>query len=412
MPRENAVVNDCSRGVEARTDARFATRIRDDRSTAFVSDAVDGHTIGGPLGGRRSWLVSEKEQQQINTLVGALRSGHRHTGGRRRRRRKRMRIPKFPWKAYAIGSALGALARAPVSASARWLERHIASTLAFTRWSILGAGAVLSLCATSRSRRRAAFPRPRARRRRSAAVRAGDVPRARALSHRRAPRGAARREPLRAHRRDPARYRARAVRAAARSSTAIGARHARGRSPARRGRAGVRSRLRSACRSLLQAHGYVPTAPGAQRARRRRWSLEKAHERSVQGAAGVLLLAFARAARRARGRTSRFSPAGSSTTRRSCRPPRSGAHHRAPQGARDAHDRPGRGADGALARTARSIEEYAVAVFESWKLGQKGKDNGVLLVIVPPRAQDAHRSRLRPRRPAHRRRRRAASSVT
>ena len=30
----------------------------------------------------------------------------------------------------------------------------------------------------------------------------------------------------------------------------------------------------------------------------------------------------------------------------------------------------------------RSIEEYAVAVFESWKLGQKGKDNGVLLVIV------------------------------
>src|SRR5688500_8392436 len=31
-----------------------------------------------------------------------------------------------------------------------------------------------------------------------------------------------------------------------------------------------------------------------------------------------------------------------------------------------------------------SIEEYAVAVFESWKLGKKGKDNGVLLVIVPP----------------------------
>jgi uncharacterized protein len=30
-----------------------------------------------------------------------------------------------------------------------------------------------------------------------------------------------------------------------------------------------------------------------------------------------------------------------------------------------------------------SIEEYAVKVFESWKLGQKGKDNGVLLVIAP-----------------------------
>ena len=30
-----------------------------------------------------------------------------------------------------------------------------------------------------------------------------------------------------------------------------------------------------------------------------------------------------------------------------------------------------------------SIEAYAVDVFASWKLGQKGKDNGVLIVIVP-----------------------------
>jgi uncharacterized protein len=30
-----------------------------------------------------------------------------------------------------------------------------------------------------------------------------------------------------------------------------------------------------------------------------------------------------------------------------------------------------------------SVEEYAVRVFEQWKLGQKGKDNGVLLVVVP-----------------------------
>jgi len=30
-----------------------------------------------------------------------------------------------------------------------------------------------------------------------------------------------------------------------------------------------------------------------------------------------------------------------------------------------------------------SIEDYAVRVFESWKLGQKGKDNGVLIVVVP-----------------------------
>jgi len=30
-----------------------------------------------------------------------------------------------------------------------------------------------------------------------------------------------------------------------------------------------------------------------------------------------------------------------------------------------------------------SIEDYAVRVFEAWKLGQKGKDNGVLIVVVP-----------------------------
>jgi uncharacterized protein len=30
-----------------------------------------------------------------------------------------------------------------------------------------------------------------------------------------------------------------------------------------------------------------------------------------------------------------------------------------------------------------SIEDYAVRVFKSWKLGQKDKDNGVLIVVVP-----------------------------
>src|SRR4030095_8482031 len=30
-----------------------------------------------------------------------------------------------------------------------------------------------------------------------------------------------------------------------------------------------------------------------------------------------------------------------------------------------------------------SIEEYATRVFESWKLGQKGKDNGVLVIVAP-----------------------------
>jgi len=30
-----------------------------------------------------------------------------------------------------------------------------------------------------------------------------------------------------------------------------------------------------------------------------------------------------------------------------------------------------------------SVEDYAVRVFEAWKLGQKGKDNGVLVLVVP-----------------------------
>jgi uncharacterized protein len=30
-----------------------------------------------------------------------------------------------------------------------------------------------------------------------------------------------------------------------------------------------------------------------------------------------------------------------------------------------------------------SVEEYAVRVFEQWKLGRKGKDNGVLVVVIP-----------------------------
>lgn len=33
--------------------------------------------------------------------------------------------------------------------------------------------------------------------------------------------------------------------------------------------------------------------------------------------------------------------------------------------------------------TGEGIEEYAVAVFQEWKLGQKGKDNGILLVVAP-----------------------------
>ncbi len=37
-----------------------------------------------------------------------------------------------------------------------------------------------------------------------------------------------------------------------------------------------------------------------------------------------------------------------------------------------------------------SIEEYAVKVFDAWKLGQKGKDNGILIIVVP----NDHRMRI------------------
>ena len=30
-----------------------------------------------------------------------------------------------------------------------------------------------------------------------------------------------------------------------------------------------------------------------------------------------------------------------------------------------------------------SIEQFATAVFDEWKLGQRGKDNGVLVIVVP-----------------------------
>ena len=50
-----------------------------------------------------------------------------------------------------------------------------------------------------------------------------------------------------------------------------------------------------------------------------------------------------------------------------------------------------------------SIEEYASRVFAAWKLGQKGKDNGVLVAGGSERSQDAHRGRLWARGHADRR---------
>ena len=50
-----------------------------------------------------------------------------------------------------------------------------------------------------------------------------------------------------------------------------------------------------------------------------------------------------------------------------------------------------------------SIEGFATRVFDEWKLGQKGKDNGVLVIVAPNDRRDAHRGGLRPRGHADRR---------
>jgi putative membrane protein len=85
--------------------------------------------------------VTDKEQQQINTLVRQFESD---TGieavaaviGRADA------YPEIPWKAYALGSALGALAVVffPVLLS----DWSIESTLAFHTMAVLGTGAVIA----------------------------------------------------------------------------------------------------------------------------------------------------------------------------------------------------------------------------------------------------------------------------
>ena len=88
--------------------------------------------------------VSEKEQQQINSLVAGFEAS---TGIQAVAAvvAKADAYPEIPWKAYAIGSALGALVVAcfPLLL-ADW---NVASTLAYYAMSIVGAGAVLALAA-------------------------------------------------------------------------------------------------------------------------------------------------------------------------------------------------------------------------------------------------------------------------
>lgn len=88
--------------------------------------------------------LSEKERQEINTLVARFEAD---TGiqtvaafiG------KADAHPEIPWKAYALGSALGALGLATdASLLPQWAQTHIA---AFYAMAILGSGAVFSIIA-------------------------------------------------------------------------------------------------------------------------------------------------------------------------------------------------------------------------------------------------------------------------
>jgi putative membrane protein len=88
--------------------------------------------------------VSEKEQQQINTLVARFEAA---TGIQAVAAvvAKADAYPEIPWKAYAIGSALGALTVAcfPL-VLADW---NVASTLAYYAMAIVGGGVMFAAAA-------------------------------------------------------------------------------------------------------------------------------------------------------------------------------------------------------------------------------------------------------------------------
>lgn len=88
--------------------------------------------------------VSEKEQQQINTLVTRFEAA---TGIQAVAAvvAKADAYPEIPWKAFAMGSVLGALAVA--SFPLLLADWNVASTLAYYAMAIIGAGAVLAAAA-------------------------------------------------------------------------------------------------------------------------------------------------------------------------------------------------------------------------------------------------------------------------
>jgi uncharacterized membrane protein len=85
--------------------------------------------------------LSEKEQQQINTLVGRFEAdtGIQAVAAVIERADA---YPELPWKGYAIGSALGALA--VVLYPHPFTDWSAASTLAFHAMAILGVGALVA----------------------------------------------------------------------------------------------------------------------------------------------------------------------------------------------------------------------------------------------------------------------------
>ena len=85
--------------------------------------------------------LSEKEQQQINTLVGRFEAdtGIQAVAAVVERADA---YPELPWKGYAIGSAIGALA--VVLYPHPLTDWSAASTLAFHAMAILGAGALVA----------------------------------------------------------------------------------------------------------------------------------------------------------------------------------------------------------------------------------------------------------------------------
>jgi putative membrane protein len=89
--------------------------------------------------------LSEKEQQQINTLVGRFEAD---TGIQALAAvvGKSDAYPEIPWKAYAVGSSIGALV--VVVFPLLLADWSIASTLAFHAMAILGAGAALAAATT------------------------------------------------------------------------------------------------------------------------------------------------------------------------------------------------------------------------------------------------------------------------